>query len=57
MFLFVFWLRNRASIKYLRNWRHGGASHKMLRYLASKTELTDVENKISDVSGLATASA
>ena len=24
MLLFVFWLRNRPSIKYVRNWRNGG---------------------------------
>ena len=27
MFLFVFWLRNRPSIKYLRNWGNGGEGH------------------------------
>ena len=25
MFLFVFWLRNRPSLKYVRNWGNGGA--------------------------------
>ena len=29
MLLFVFWLRNRPSIKYVRNWRNGGGSSKM----------------------------
>ena len=29
MLLFVFWLRNRPSIKYVCNWRNGGRSSKM----------------------------
>ena len=29
MFLFVFWLRNRISIKYVRNWGNGEGSSKM----------------------------
>ena len=29
MFLFVFCLRNRSSIKYVRNWGNGGGSFKM----------------------------
>ena len=27
MLLFVYWLRNRPSIKDLRNWENGGGSH------------------------------
>ena len=29
MLLFVFWLRNRPSIKYVSNWENGGESSKM----------------------------
>ena len=29
MFLFAFWLRNRPSIKYVRNWGNGGGSSKI----------------------------
>ena len=29
MFLFVFWLKKRPSIKYVRNWGNGGGSSKM----------------------------
>ena len=29
MFLFVYWLRNRLSIKYLRNWGNGEGSSRM----------------------------
>ena len=33
-FLFVFWLRNRPSIKYLRNWgNRGGIIQNMYRYV------------------------
>ena len=28
MFLFIFWLRNRLSIKYVRNWGNGGVHPK-----------------------------
>ena len=29
MLLFIFWLRNRPSIKYVPNWENGGGSFKM----------------------------